>query len=66
VEIKGDIAECETYTLAMCRMNVQGYDGELLLRVRYLDSEDWGLEDGGACGRLRIGGWCIAMSFCED
>jgi len=40
IEIKADIAECETYTLAFCRMGEDrqpGYDREMLLRIRYLD-----------------------------
>jgi ketosteroid isomerase-like protein len=40
VEIEGDIANCETYALALCRMGAAGepgYDREMFLRVRYLD-----------------------------
>jgi len=40
IEIKGDIAECETYSLALCRLGAKGepgYDREMFLRVRYLD-----------------------------
>jgi hypothetical protein len=40
IEIKGDIAECETYTLAFAREGLpgeSGYDSEYFLRVRYLD-----------------------------
>jgi ketosteroid isomerase-like protein len=40
VEIEGDIAKCETYALALCRMGAAGepgYDREMFLRVRYLD-----------------------------
>ncbi|KAF2814771.1 uncharacterized protein BDZ99DRAFT_458756 [Mytilinidion resinicola] len=40
VEIKGDVAECETYAIALCRMGAKdepGYDREMFLRVRYLD-----------------------------
>ena len=40
VEIEGDVADCETYTIAMCRMGAPGepgHDREIFLRVRYLD-----------------------------
>lgn len=40
VEIDGDVAECETYTIALCRMGAPGepgHDREIFLRVRYLD-----------------------------
>jgi ketosteroid isomerase-like protein len=40
VEIEGDIAKCETYALALCRIGAAGepgYDREMFLRVRYLD-----------------------------
>jgi ketosteroid isomerase-like protein len=40
VEIEGDVAQCETYTIALCRMGPagsEGYDKQIFLRVRYLD-----------------------------
>jgi hypothetical protein len=40
IEIEGNVAECETYTIALCRMAAageRGYDREYFLRVRYLD-----------------------------
>ncbi len=40
VEIEGDVAQCETYTIALCRMGQageEGYNREIFLRVRYLD-----------------------------
>ncbi|MET0362418.1 MAG: nuclear transport factor 2 family protein [Sphingobium sp.] len=40
VEIEGDVAQCETYTIALCRMGAPGqpgHDREIFLRVRYLD-----------------------------
>ena len=40
IEIKGDVAQCETYTIALCRMGPvgsEGYDKQIFLRVRYLD-----------------------------
>lgn len=40
IEIDGDVAHTETYTLAFCRQPASGevdYDREIFLRVRYLD-----------------------------
>ena len=40
VEIEGNVAQCETYTIALCRMGPPGteeHKREIFLRVRYLD-----------------------------
>lgn len=52
VEIDGDVAQCETYTIALCRMGPagsEGYDKQIFLRVRYLDRVE-----------KRAGAWKIA------
>lgn len=52
VEIEGDVAQCETYTIALCRMGragSEGYDKQIFLRVRYLDRVE-----------KRAGAWKIA------
>lgn len=40
IEIEGDVANTETYCIALCRQGARGKDGfdaEIFLRVRYLD-----------------------------
>ena len=40
VEIDGEVAHCETYTIALCRTGPagnEGYGKQIFLRVRYLD-----------------------------